>query len=51
MKIWNPRFQTRDIKTALKRYQKLEFQTLKNTTSNPTILPSKNPPPREEMHF
>ena len=27
-----------------KRYQKLEFQTLKVTTSTPTILPYKKPP-------
>ena len=50
MKIWNPkryhdRFQTWGKKTAPKRYQKLEFQTLKDTTSTPTILPYKNPPP------
>ena len=50
MKIWNPeryhhRFQTWGIIKTSERYQKLEFQTLKDTTSTPTILPYKNPPP------
>ena len=31
--------------TTPKRYQKSEFQTLKDTTSTPTILHDKNPPP------
>ena len=33
-------------KTTPKRHQKLEFQTVKDTTSTPTILPYKNPPPQ-----
>ena len=33
----------RKAKNNPKRYQKLEFQTLKDTTSTPTILPYKNP--------
>ena len=36
-------------KTTPKRYKKLEFQTLKDTTSTPTILPYKNP--CEISHF
>ena len=31
-------------KTTPKRYQNLEFQTLKDRTSTPTILPYKNSP-------
>ena len=34
----------RKAKTTPKRYQKLEFQILKDTTSTPTILPYKKPP-------
>ena len=37
----------RKAKTTTKRYQKLEFQTLKDTTNSPTILPYKNPPRTE----
>ena len=36
-------FKLEPKKTTLKRYQKSEFQTLKDTTSTPTILPYKNP--------
>ena len=54
MKIWNPkryhdRFQTLDRETTPKRHQKLRFQTLKDTTSTPTILPYKNPIPGRVM--
>ena len=38
--------QTWGKKTTPERYQKLEFQTLKTTTSTPTTLPYKNPPGR-----
>ena len=50
MKIWNPkryhdRFQTCDKKQPLRDNQNLNFQTLKDMTSTPTILPYKKPPP------
>ena len=54
MKIWNPKkyyymFQTWGKKTAPKRCQKLESQTLKDTTSTaPTTLLYKNP---REINF
>ena len=49
MKIWNlkryhDRFQTWDKKQPL-RDTKIGIQTLKDTTSTPTILPYENPPP------
>ena len=37
-------------KTTPKRHQKLEFQTVKDTTSTPTILPYKNPPSPGYVH-
>ena len=49
MKIWIFKihyymFQTWVKKTTCKRYQILEFQTLKDTTSIPATLLYKNPP-------
>ena len=41
-------FQTQGEKTTPKRYQKLEFQTLKYTMSTSTTLLYKNPPPGTE---
>ena len=37
-------FKRKEKKTIPQRYQKLEFQTLKDTTSTPTILPYKKTP-------
>ena len=48
MKIWNSKRYYHVFKTCVrqkttpKRYQKLEFQTLRDTTGTPTILLQKN---------
>ena len=53
MKIWNPKkyhhmFRTQGKQATPERYQNLEFQTLKDSTSTPDTLPHDNPFPRAQ---